>query len=80
MQCVMCEARLGLVEIEDSEWLPNPWCEPCKLKETERSQSEDTIPNSTVTWRLPRFLIEQEKWYTIDGLRLGIDYDLDGNF
>lgn len=81
MKCIMCDGVLDIEEMCESSWLPDPWCTLCISEEEQRSLEWDTIPDSLVRWREPRYMIKCTDWYDILHHKLGYSppEELEGN-
>jgi hypothetical protein len=60
--CVVCDEALNPEEEGVSAWYPEPWCAKCMKEEDTRSQDDDTILDTGVTWRMPRYYTTRAEW------------------
>jgi hypothetical protein len=62
VRCVDCNEEMSPEDRKEGLYYIDRWCIKCVKAEDERSQSEDTLGDTVVTFRLPRYLIPAEEW------------------
>ena len=62
VRCVDCNEEMSPEDRHAGLWFIDRWCIECVKAEDERSLRDDTYPDSTITFRLPRYMVPAEEW------------------